>query len=31
MDTAKAKEQLGWEPEYSAIEALRATLNSSEG
>jgi nucleoside-diphosphate-sugar epimerase len=27
MDTTKAKEQLGWRPEYTAIEALRATLD----
>jgi nucleoside-diphosphate-sugar epimerase len=27
MDTSKAKEQLGWSPEFSAIEALRATLD----
>jgi nucleoside-diphosphate-sugar epimerase len=27
MDTAKAKEQLGWHPEYSAREALRDTLS----
>jgi nucleoside-diphosphate-sugar epimerase len=26
MDTTKAKEQLGWTPTYSALEALRATL-----
>jgi nucleoside-diphosphate-sugar epimerase len=24
MDTAKAKEQLGWEPKYSAAETLSA-------
>jgi nucleoside-diphosphate-sugar epimerase len=29
MDTTKAKEQLGWEPEFSAIEALRATLDGA--
>ena len=28
MDTAKAKDQLGWEPEYSAREALRDTLRN---
>lgn len=27
MDTSKAKEELGWSPEYTAIEALRATLD----
>jgi nucleoside-diphosphate-sugar epimerase len=26
MDTSKAKEELGWQPKYSALEALRATL-----
>ncbi|HVM27766.1 MAG TPA: NAD-dependent epimerase/dehydratase family protein [Mycobacteriales bacterium] len=26
MDTAKAKEQLGWSPRYSSLEALRDTL-----
>jgi nucleoside-diphosphate-sugar epimerase len=26
MDTAKAKEQLGWRPRYTAREALRATV-----
>jgi nucleoside-diphosphate-sugar epimerase len=26
MDTAKAKEQLGWRPRYTGLEALRATL-----
>jgi nucleoside-diphosphate-sugar epimerase len=26
MDTAKARRELGWSPEYSALEALRATL-----
>jgi nucleoside-diphosphate-sugar epimerase len=26
MDTSKARSELGWEPEYSGIEALRATL-----
>lgn len=27
MDTTRAKEQLGWEPEFTAVEALRATLD----
>ena len=27
MDTRKAKEQLGWTPRYTGIEALRATLD----
>ena len=26
MDTAKAKRELGWEPRYTALEALRDTL-----
>lgn len=26
MDTAKAKRELGWEPKYTGLEALRATL-----
>ncbi len=30
MDTTKAKEELGWQPEYSAREALRATLDGAE-
>lgn len=30
MDTTKAREQLGWEPEYTAVEALRATLDSGD-
>ncbi len=29
MDTTKAKEQLGWEPDFTAIEALRATLDGA--
>jgi nucleoside-diphosphate-sugar epimerase len=28
MDTTKAKEQLGWRPRYSGLEALRATLDA---
>jgi nucleoside-diphosphate-sugar epimerase len=31
MDTTKAREQLGWQPEYTAVEALRATLDSDQG
>jgi nucleoside-diphosphate-sugar epimerase len=27
MDTTKAKEQLGWTPRYTGLEALRATLS----
>jgi nucleoside-diphosphate-sugar epimerase len=26
MDTSKARDELGWQPKYSAVEALRATL-----
>jgi nucleoside-diphosphate-sugar epimerase len=29
MDTAKAREQLGWRPRYSGLEALRDTLSGS--
>lgn len=29
MDTAKAKQQLGWEPEFTAIEALQAMLDGA--
>jgi nucleoside-diphosphate-sugar epimerase len=28
MDTTKAKEQLGWQPRYTGLEALRATLDA---
>jgi nucleoside-diphosphate-sugar epimerase len=28
MDVSKAKSLLGWEPRYSALEALRDTLRS---
>jgi nucleoside-diphosphate-sugar epimerase len=28
MDTSKAKRELGWEPRYTGLEALRATLDS---
>jgi nucleoside-diphosphate-sugar epimerase len=31
MDTSKAKQQLGWSPRYTAVEALRETLPSSGG
>ncbi|MBV8432308.1 MAG: hypothetical protein JO244_14165 [Solirubrobacterales bacterium] len=30
MDTTKAKAELGWRPEYSAVQALRATLDGGE-
>ena len=26
MDTTKAREELGWEPRYTGLEALRDTL-----
>ena len=29
MDTTKAKQELGWDPEYTALEALRATFDGS--
>jgi nucleoside-diphosphate-sugar epimerase len=28
MDTAKAKQELGWRPRYTALDALRATLGA---
>jgi nucleoside-diphosphate-sugar epimerase len=28
MDTTRAREQLGWQPRYSALEALRDTLRT---
>jgi len=31
MDTTKAKEELGWRPEFTATEALRATLDGEGG
>jgi nucleoside-diphosphate-sugar epimerase len=30
MDTAKAKLELGWEPRYTGLEALRATLKADD-
>jgi nucleoside-diphosphate-sugar epimerase len=30
MDTTKAREQLGWRPRYSGLEALRSMLGSSD-
>ena len=29
MDTSKAKRELGWSPQYSGLEALRATLDGT--
>jgi nucleoside-diphosphate-sugar epimerase len=31
MDTSKAKRELGWEPRYTGLEALRATLGARDG
>lgn len=31
MDTSKAKDQLGWEPRYSGLEALRVTVRARDG
>ena len=31
MDTTKAREQLGWRPRYSGLEALRDTLRRQPG
>ncbi|HET6876804.1 MAG TPA: NAD-dependent epimerase/dehydratase family protein [Jatrophihabitans sp.] len=31
MDTTKAREQLGWRPRYSALEALRDTVRGASG
>jgi hypothetical protein len=28
MDTSRAREQLGWQPRYTGLEALRDTLRS---
>jgi nucleoside-diphosphate-sugar epimerase len=30
MDTTKAKKELGWEPRFSSVEALRATIRRSD-
>ena len=30
MDTTKARQELGWKPRYSALEALRATLEGGD-
>jgi nucleoside-diphosphate-sugar epimerase len=30
MDTSKAKRELGWEPRYTGLEALRATLSARD-
>jgi nucleoside-diphosphate-sugar epimerase len=29
MDTSRAREQLGWEPRFTGLEALRDTLRGS--
>jgi nucleoside-diphosphate-sugar epimerase len=29
MDASKAKRELGWEPRYTSLEALRDTLSRS--
>jgi nucleoside-diphosphate-sugar epimerase len=31
MDTSKAKRELGWEPEYSGLDALRETIRAARG
>jgi len=31
MDTTKAREELGWQPRYSALEALRETVRARDG
>jgi nucleoside-diphosphate-sugar epimerase len=31
MDTSKAKEELGWEPKYSGLDALRETIRAARG
>jgi nucleoside-diphosphate-sugar epimerase len=30
MDTTRARTELGWHPEYSGLEALRATLRAPD-
>jgi len=30
VDTAKAKRELGWEPQYSSLDALRETLRRND-
>jgi nucleoside-diphosphate-sugar epimerase len=30
MDTSKARRELGWEPRYTGLEALRATLSARD-
>jgi nucleoside-diphosphate-sugar epimerase len=30
MDTTKAREELGWQPRYSALEALRQTVRARD-
>jgi nucleoside-diphosphate-sugar epimerase len=31
MDTSKAKDELGWEPRYSGLDALRETIRAARG
>jgi nucleoside-diphosphate-sugar epimerase len=31
MDTSKAKQELGWEPRYSGLDALRETIRAARG
>jgi nucleoside-diphosphate-sugar epimerase len=30
MDTTKAREELGWQPRYTALEALRETVRARD-
>ena len=31
MDTTKAKQELGWEPKHSGLDALRETIRAARG
>jgi nucleoside-diphosphate-sugar epimerase len=31
MDTSKARRELGWEPKYSGLDALRETIRAARG
>jgi nucleoside-diphosphate-sugar epimerase len=31
MDTTKAKDELGWEPKHSGLDALRETIRAARG